>query len=376
MVASVAFVRAVEAIYDAAAAPDEWPRTLQVIADCFGDVGAVLMWQRDDGSFGTIVSPSLLAAQKDYVENQWYLRDVPAQYLMQGAYLSSSDTLADADHISQEVMESHPYYTEFSARHGIRWRMGIAVAPDPRIAVWIALQRGPDKSPHSEAEHDMAAQLGRHVEKCLRLSIRLLDAELANLGLGEALLRVGVGVFALDSRGRVVFSNPAAERLVGDQIDITNGVLHLGTGSRRNEIDSMLGRLLQGSLTELLGDIKPILLHGTRSNRPLVVYFLPVTPPKQSAALFLTNTRVIVLVIDSEANGPADPAVVRDALGLTLGEARVAALVGTGLPPRDAAAKLGIAEETARSTLKRVFSKLGVSRQSELSALLARIVLR
>ena len=37
----------------------------------------------------------------------------------------------------------------------------------------------------------------------------------------------------------------------------------------------------------------------------------------------------------------ADPALVRDILGLTLGEARVAALVGSGMAPRAAAEKLG-----------------------------------
>ena len=69
-------------------------------------------------------------------------------------------------------------------------------------------------------------------------------------------------------------------------------------------------------------------------------------------------------------------ALVRDILGLTLGEARIAALVGSGLPPRTAAERLGISEETARTVLKRVFAKVGVSRQTELSELLTRLVLR
>jgi DNA-binding CsgD family transcriptional regulator len=80
--------------------------------------------------------------------------------------------------------------------------------------------------------------------------------------------------------------------------------------------------------------------------------------------------------VDPKRDDPADPALVRDVLGLTLGEARVAALVGSGLSPRDASEKLGIMEETARTALKRVFSKVGISRQSELSALLTKLVLR
>jgi DNA-binding CsgD family transcriptional regulator len=58
-----------------------------------------------------------------------------------------------------------------------------------------------------------------------------------------------------------------------------------------------------------------------------------------------------------------------------LGEARMAALVGSGLAPREASKKLGITEETARSVLKQVFSKTGVSRQSELVSLLSKLVL-
>jgi DNA-binding CsgD family transcriptional regulator len=63
-------------------------------------------------------------------------------------------------------------------------------------------------------------------------------------------------------------------------------------------------------------------------------------------------------------------------LGLTLGEARIAAHIGSGLAPRETAARLGITEGATRTTLKRVFSKLGVSRQSELAVLLTRLVPR
>jgi DNA-binding CsgD family transcriptional regulator len=81
-----------------------------------------------------------------------------------------------------------------------------------------------------------------------------------------------------------------------------------------------------------------------------------------------------MLLFEPRSDEPPDPAFLRDTFGLTLGEARVAALVGFGMAPRAAAEKLGIAESTARTVLKRVFDKVGVSRQSELVALLARVV--
>ena len=102
---------------------------------------------------------------------------------------------------------------------------------------------------------------------------------------------------------------------------------------------------------------------------------LPTARLSHPAAQFLAHACAIVLAIDPEGREPADAALVRDVLGLTLGEARVAALVGSGLAPREAADKLSITEETARTVLKHVFSKTGVSRQSELVALLGRMVL-
>jgi hypothetical protein len=49
---------------------------------------------------------------------------------------------------------------------------------------------------------------------------------------------------------------------------------------------------------------------------------------------------------------------------------------GIGAAPREAAASLGLTEETVRTVLKRVFAKTGVSRQAELAALVGRIGLR
>jgi DNA-binding CsgD family transcriptional regulator len=88
------------------------------------------------------------------------------------------------------------------------------------------------------------------------------------------------------------------------------------------------------------------------------------------------HARALLLAIDPHAGDPPDPGLVRDVLGLTLREARLASFVGIGLRPGQAAEKLGITEETARTALKRVFAKVGVSRQSELAVPLTKLVLR
>lgn len=370
------FVTAVEAIYDAAPDPSLWPHALQAIADVTDDVGAVMLWQREDGGFGSIASASLEAGHLEYQEQGWHLRDTRSIRAIERSLWLRGGALTERHFITESEMANDPFFTDFLHRHGLRWCAGVGIAPDPKIQVGMSVQRASNRPQFTDAELELVTRLGRHAEKSLRLSIRLLDAELANVGFGEALARVGIGVFALDSLKRVVFANPAGERLLGDGIAVVNNRLLVGTGPERAALDASIDRMIRAAPTDLAQDPEPILLQRQRSDRPIVVYVLPVGRQLAAGAQFLTHTRAIVLVIDAQAHQPADPAVVRDVLGVTLGEARVAALVGSGLSPRDTAAKLSISEETVRTVLKRVFSKAGVSRQSELASLLTKLVLR
>jgi DNA-binding CsgD family transcriptional regulator len=370
-------LRAIEAIYDAAPDPLQWPRALAEIANCFGDVGAILIWRRDDDAFGTIVSESLREAQRDYVENGWAGSDIKAVRSEQKGYFFNGEPFTDRHICSEEDLRDHTFQTQFMLKHGLGWIGAIAVSPDPHIGVMLSIQRdAKTKCQYSESELNVISLLGRHIEKSLRLSIRLLDAELVNLGLGQALARIGIGVFALDSMARVVFSNPAGQRLAKGSLDLANGRLCVQSSTSRHVFDDAVERMLRGNPKDMIAEPKPILVHSVALDQPLIIYVLPVAIPNDVAGHFLTSTRAIVLVIEQKPGEPADPAVVRDLLGLTLGEARVAALIGSGMPPREAAGRLGIAEETARNVLKRVFGKVGISRQSELVALLSKLVLR
>src|SRR5665647_509822 len=303
------FVTAVEAIYDAAPDPARWPHALQAIADCFGDVGTILLWQRDDGSFGTIASPMLDAAQKDYAENGWNRRDLPAIRAVERGLWLRTDAVTDRHAVSDEEMATDPFYTEFMVRHGLRWRAAIGVAPDPHIAAAISVQRSASKSSFSDEELERATHLGRHAEKSLRLSIRLFDAELVKVGLGEALVRVGIGVFALDSLGRVVFSNPAGERLLGDGLALVNERLLVSAAPERAALEAAVAQMVRAEPQDIAADPKPILIHRQKAARSLGVYVLPIAAASHLAAQFLTHARAIVLAIDAEASGPADPAL-------------------------------------------------------------------
>jgi DNA-binding CsgD family transcriptional regulator/PAS domain-containing protein len=370
------FVAAVEAIYESAAAPARWPTALDRIADCFGDVGAILLYKRDNGSFGTIVSPVLEEAQRAY-EREWWKHDIKTVRGIERGYTLARDAITDRHVMSPEEIGTHPIYTKFLVPHGLGWFAGVGISPDPHITVIISVQRKMEKPPFSDDELSALTRLGRHAENALRLGIRLLDTELANLGLADALARIGTGVFVLDEQRRVMFSNAAAEKCLSGGLQIVGGTFTASLRPDQDALHDAITASLRATAVDLIKPPRPIQIQRLERELPLTAYVVPVRSSLDSSTTgFLTRARAIVLVFDAAPDEPPDPALVRDLLGLTLGEARVAALVGSGQAPREAAEKLGITEGTARTVLKRVFAKVGVSRQSELTSLLTKLVLR
>jgi DNA-binding CsgD family transcriptional regulator len=351
-------IAAIEAIYDAAAAPQLWPHALHRIAQCFDAEGATLQDQRDDGTFLLIGSPGMEEAVRDYQQN-WWDKDIRVARALEHGFLLTKGVVTDQDLATPQEIELHPIYTQYLPRHGLGWAMGVVVAPHPRVIAAIGVQRAKSKGPFTEPETQTLARLGRHVEKSMRLSIRLQDAEVL-----------------LDTGGQVIFANAVAQALNGDGLVFNGRYLAAQEPVARAALDSAIAGLTHGRVAGGQDDIRPVLLRGGAGKRPKAAYVIPAGAHlKANLASPLSNVAGIVLVIGLDARSTADPALLRDLLGVTLGEARLAAIVGSGIGPRDAAETLGITEETARVVLKRVFAKTGVSRQSELTALISRLTL-
>lgn len=371
------FIAAVEAIYDAAPDPSRWPYALDRVGECFGDQAVNLFWRRDDGSRGVIPSSGFNTESAIEYNQTWWQHDIRAIRGLEQAYLASGNATTDRDIVTDEEMNTHPFFTQFLARYGLKWLAATWISPDPHVPVALVVNRAAARPPFSDEELVTLSKLGVHAEKSLRLSMRLFNAEISTGGLSDAVTRLGIGIFVLDGAGRIVFSNSVAQSHVGNGFVVKDERLGAMFVPDRDMLKTAIASMLRASPADLMADPRAILIRRPQSKRPLAVYVLPLRSSANVAIeQFLARAKAIVLAIDPRPSEPPDPAIVRDILGLTLGEARLAALVGSGTPPRDAAQTLQITENTARYVLKRVFEKVGVSRQSELSALLTKLVLR
>lgn len=362
------FDRVVAGIYETSADPLLWPEALGGIAGLFDDVGALLVYSREDGTVGTIVSAGLEAAQRDY-ERHWWSQDIRFLRSGQQGFLLPGNTITDRDVASEDEIRSHPFYVEFLRPHGLGWLAGTAIAPSRSRGGALSIQRSHLKPPYGDEELILLDRIGRHVEAALRLGMQFLDARLGLEGLGKALSAARLGVFLVDATSRVLIANDSAKAALGTGLSIVGERLAARDPEPRTALSEAIRAVAGGR-----ADAHPVVVR--ESERTLALHVLPVPRGEHLIEQSLSAARAMVLVSSSGASDPPDPAVVRDVLSLTLGEARIGALVGWGVTPRRAAEQLGIGEETVRTVLKRVFAKVGVSRQSELVALLHRLLLR
>jgi DNA-binding CsgD family transcriptional regulator/PAS domain-containing protein len=363
----IAWNEAVDAVYVAAAEPLRWPEALHRVAGLFDALGATLLHRHDDGRIGVIVSPALTTMAEEY-GRRWQHLDVRADRVLSVIASGRRDVQADHDVCTEAEVATLPIYQEFLIPNGIGWSVGVSVSPTPHIAVALTLLRALGKPSFSDAEQEHILAFSRHIERALSLSVRLMDAEAENLGLTGALDRLDCGVFILDADQRILTSNAKASALLSTGLMTLDGRLTLRGAKMRRALQDRLVASLSGQDAgrELPGTL--VVENGEHS---LLLQVMPL-PSAPGPSSFQTAS-TIILVVETGHGRPFDPTVVRDVFQLTLGEARLAALVGAGISPGKAAEVLGISENTVRTVLKRVFEKTGVSRQSELAALLGKL---
>lgn len=369
---------AIEAIYEAALAPETWPRALTAVSACFNAEGTLLFFQRADGSYAAINSPGAMEeVSRRFVEEDWTRRDLRAIRAQEHGAFGKRAVVTDQDIVTPEEIETHPYYTDLLGPHGLAWCMAASVSPCPDTFVALSVQRLKAMPFFSEHDRTGLEILGRHAERALRLSTRILQAELESVVLGDALEHLGCGVVLVNNCGHAVFYNHAAKDLLADLPPDHDGVL-IGP-------DSPLDPALREQITNVLAmpygaepeTGRPVIMASQAGNPPTVAYVMPVAASSRAdLAAFDANVSAIVLLIAQNPLDPVDPAIVRDILGLTLGEARVASLIGAGRSQRDTAAAIGISEETVLAVLNRVYAKTSLSRESHLASVLTRMTLR
>lgn len=256
------------------------------------------------------------------------------------------------------------FYADFLARTGLeRGLVGVLDRKGRDVGILtILFQRELDQE--GRAELELLSRLMPHIRRAIMMCDFLAEAR-ADLRFGERVLdELSGAAFVLTPSGTLVRTNEAADRMLSrcDGIAVDRD----GIAATHPDDNRVLRREVGRALPMRAGAPRPIVtLRRPSCRRPLVATIGPLTS-RIGSPFGLAAERVLVLVRDPERLPRASARAICRALGLTLAESKVVALLVEGSSIQEIARKIGTSPETVRSQVKSTFAKTGVHRQSEL----------
>ena len=192
----------------------------------------------------------------------------------------------------------------------------------------------------------------------------LARADARRVSLLDALSRMGRAAVVLGRQGKVVHLNHQAEELLPRTMATIGRPFRASRASENALLSKLTERVIA---TENSPGGDAIALSGEDQAHALIVQAMRLDNELTG------EPAVLLLFTDPMHDQRGQPSAGLQLLGLTPGEARVAAFVGGGRSVKEAALEHGIAENTARSVLKIAYEKLGIGKQSELAKIVARL---
>lgn len=356
---------AIEKIYEAGFDSSQWQFGLAAFCDAVDAHSAVTVPR--NSAQNTIFLPCTEGSEEfleAFVDEGWYLQDLRAE---RGWPLTDRGVpvVLEQDIITPEDHRREPMYRDFYTRYGMLWWAGITFRSLERQYV-VSLSRRIDQDPFNEKDRLLFQRVTGHLSRALTVAERLTTA--AGRGGLQLLESMAYGGILVDAGGRAIEVNAAAEAMLGEALAIRGGRLRAAAPDSNRDLQDLVARTLRdGPQQEGAVVVKRPL------RRPILVEVVPI--PAEARAPFLFG-RALLMLVDLDARPVPAGALLMRAFGLTRREADLAVHLATGLGLPDAADRLGITRETARSHLKAVFSKTETSRQTELVALMQRTATR
>jgi DNA-binding CsgD family transcriptional regulator len=348
----------IDRIYEAAVLPEFWPDVLIQFAD--------IARARD----------SVLFATRGQEVTRWIASSPRFDELVQafgrhaGALERTRRLLAarhpgfvqDQDVFTASEIETEPAFREVLAPRG--YGTGIAATifspSGDTLVVHAEYAKGSGPAPP-----DLVKRLDRlrpHFARAVLLSARLAMQRVR--AAVEALNMVGLPAAVLESGGRIAGCNSLFDVLIPSVVEDMRSRVRLVDQAADKLLSEALRCGGRGSPTQLTQSIP---IRASHDHPPFVLHIVPV----KGAAHDIFQGAMSILILTPVVPKKVPTAnVLQGLFDLTPSEAKLAALVAAGHQIREAAGLLGVTQATARSTLKRIFAKVGVVRQAELVSLL------
>ncbi|MGD9598254.1 MAG: helix-turn-helix transcriptional regulator [Steroidobacteraceae bacterium] len=277
-------------------------------------------------------------------------------------------------------VEHNDYYTHFMRA---TWGVGFVLYADVRTAAGytacLRLCRGIDSADFGPDARGLVELLVPHLRQAVEIFDRVHHLQVEETELHDALDRLGVASFLLDSQLRVMQPNKTAEALFAlqDGLAVRNDRLVIANEAARKQLAGILDRArgAPDSTRSAATQLPEVIVVPRRNDAPPLAVALRTL---RSPADLRSDHAPLVAVYVSRPGHRSDvpAAVIRGLLGVTPAEAELAARLARGDTIDAAARDLGVTRATARTQLYSIFRKTGLRRQSELVAVITQTAAR
>lgn len=354
------FSEVVGLLYDTSSDPDHWQVALRALREELRASYAIAILAPDSGCGDGI---SLILSDNDFTSIPGFAdlvsKNCPFSSIAPRDVATISDLMGDA-----EWLES-PFYRRVASPGGIGDILCIEIRLEDRSVYRLRFTRDAGADCFGEAERKFATLLVPHLTRAFRMGRQLARCQLIQERFATACDRLGVAMIVLDSKGRVLEQNSAATQV----LDGPGGLM-----VRRGQLFATypgenldLQRALRKALSEnaKIDDVAHVMAISRESDPSLGLLIQPI-PYSQGLRAGASRPSAIVFIRDPEhriANGARIAQVLYQ---LTQAESTLVMLLANGSSIQEAAEDMNVQLTTARTHLRSIFNKFGVSRQSDL----------
>ncbi len=222
------------------------------------------------------------------------------------------------------------------------------------------------RKPYDSRSLRNLSSLWPHLTRAVQLTLKLLPTAGTELAPSSVFDLCLMGVITIDAERRVLDTNTVGRSLLDRRAALTceGGYLMACNAETQAKLDRAVSLVSEREHEPA----ESFLVSTASAEQPLAVCVMRVTAAIRRAVG--TRASAVVLVQNPGEGLCFDRTLLQKVYGLTYAEATVAASIAAGRAVADIAAQMSLSRHTIRSHLYRVFDKLHVRHQSELTHLL------
>lgn len=358
----------IHAVYQSVQAAEPWRGCLALMVKYFQIAKAVIVVQPSiAGAPGCVVCvPASGDAMEQTHRSNWHQFD-PFNTMPPERVMLASDFMTDAQWRGSLFFRD---YLRHDLPAGASHVMGVNIAVQAGIVARLRLYRLPHLPPFGGEDKQRLALFVPHIKQAMTLTAHLNCNALHMKIYEEGLARLNIGVIVLDETDQLLLANPIASQMLdsADGLRLTGRRLAATTLAETRELQRLLDivRVQPKRVTAMC-------LSRPSGRRKLAAVVRSFTLANESDG----RAQPAVALFLRDPDTPAGPAhdIARQLFDFTPAEAQLALELLNGLSLDEAVEKLGVLRNTGRAHLRAIFSKTGVTRQSELIRVLLNGVL-